>query len=346
MSMQGSALRRTEIARWCSTAGIILLLACSILAAPCVAEAQQPTKKVPRIGVLSPQKSTELPTVQREPFARGLRALGWTLGVDILIEPRSAEGEVDRLPALAAELVQLPVDVIVARGNAAIRAAQHATRTIPIVMAVSADPVAQGFVASLARPGGNLTGLSTMQADLVGKQLEMLHETVPTVSRLAVLANSTNPATLPYLRALQSAAQRLGVQLQVLEVQRQEDVAPALAAIAREAVGAFLVLTDPVVLGEARPAITAFALQQRLPAMYPWRVDTEAGGLMSYGPSGPDLHTRAAYYVDRLLKGAKPADLPVEQPIKFELVINLKTAQALGLTIPSTLLFQADEVLQ
>ena len=325
---------------------MLLLLACSLLAVPRAAEAQQPTKKVPRIGVLSPQPSTEPPTVQREPFAGGLRALGWTPGVDIVIEPRFAESEVDRLPALAAELVQLPVDVLVARGGAAIRAAQQATATIPIVMSVTSDPVAQGFIASLGQPGGNMTGLSSMSADLRGKQLEILKETVPMVSRFAVLANPDDPGGPSWVHDVQVAAHALRVQLHVLEVQSREDLERAFAAIQHEGIGAFLVLTDPLRLDQFRSDIVAFALRQRLPTVYTWRTYPEAGGLMSYGPSLPDLHYRAASYVDRLLKGAKPADLPVEQPTKFEFVINLKAAQALGLTIPPTILFQADEVIR
>ena len=346
MSMQGSTLRKKESAMWRSTVGILLLLACSLLAAPCAAEAQQPTKKVPRIGVLSPQPSTEPPTVQREPFARGLCALGWTPDVDILIEYRYAEGDVGRLPALAAELVQLPVDVIVARGNTAIRAVQQATATIPIVMAVSADPVAQGFIANLGQPGKNMTGLSSMGADLSGKQLEIIKEIVPMMSRIAVLANPDNPGSPYLLQDVQVAAHALQVQLHVLAVQSREDLERAFAAIQHEGIGALLILSDPLRLDQFRNDIVAFALQHRLPAVYPWRMHTEAGGLMSYGPSLPDLHYRAASYVDRILKGAKAADLPVEQPMKFELVINLKTAKALGITFPPTLLIQADEVIQ
>ena len=325
---------------------LIVSVALAILVAPLTAEAQQPTKKVPRIGVLSPQPSTEPPTVQREPFARGLRALGWTPGVDLLIEYRYAEGDVGRLPALAAELVQLPVDVIVARGNTAIHAVQQATGTIPIVMAVSADPVAQGFIANLGQPGKNITGLSSMGADLSGKQLEILKETVPMMSRIAVLANPDNAGSPYLLHDVQVASHALQVQLHVLAVQSREDLERAFAAIQHEGIGALLILSDPLRLDQFRHDIVAFALQHRLPAVYPWRMHTEASGLMSYGPHLPDLHYRAASYVDRLLKGAKPADLPVEQPTKFELVINRKTAKALGLTIPPTVLFQADEVIQ
>ena len=329
-----------------SAIGLIVIVALAILVAPLTAEAQQPTKKVPRIGVLSPQPSAEPPTVQREPFARGLRALGWTPGVDILIEYRYAEGDVGRLPALVAELVQLPVDVIVARGNTAIRAVQQATTTIPIVMAVSADPVAQGLIATLGQPGKNITGLSSMGADLSGKQLEIIKETVPLMSRIAILANPDNPGSPYLLQDVQGAAHAVQVQLHVLAVQSREDLERAFAAIQHEGIGALLILSDPLPLDQFRNDIVAFALQHQLPVVYPWRMHTEAGGLMSYGPNLPDLHYRAASYVDRLLKGAKPADLPVEQPTKFELVINLKTAKALGLTIPPSVLLQADEVIR
>jgi putative tryptophan/tyrosine transport system substrate-binding protein len=331
---------------WCSTVGMLLLLICSIWAVPGTTAAQQPTKQVPRIGVLSPQKSTEPPTLQREPFARGLRELGWTPGVDILIEYRYAEGEVERLPVLAAELVQLPVDVIVARGGAAIRAAQQATATIPIVMSVTSDPVAQGFIASLGQPGGNITGLSSMSAELRGKQLEILKETVPRVSRIAVLANPNDPGSPSWLHDVQVAAHALRVQLDILAVQSHEDLERAFAAIQHEGIGAFLILTDPLRLDQFHSDIIAFALRQRLPTVYTWRTYPEAGGLMSYGANIAALHYRAASYVDRILKGAKPADLPVEQPTKFELVLNRKTAQALGITIPPIVLFQADEVIQ
>jgi putative ABC transport system substrate-binding protein len=345
MSMQGSIFRK-ECAMWCSTVGMLLFLVCSILAAPYAAEAQQPTRQVPRIGVLSPQPSTEPPTLQREPFARGLRELGWTPGVDILIEYRYAEGEVEQLPALAAESVQLPVDVIVARSGAAIRAARQATATIPIVMSATSDPVGQGFIASLAQPGGNITGLSSMSADLRGKQLELLKETVPMASRIAVLVNPDNPGSLSWLHDVQVAAQALRVQLHVLEVQSREGLKRAFATIQHEGIGAFLILTDPLQIDQFRSDIAAFALRQRLPTVYTWRMYPKAGGLMSYGPSISDLHYRAASYVDRILKGAKPADLPVEQPIKFDLVINLKTAKALGITMPPSLLLLADEVIQ
>src|SRR5712691_8576355 len=315
---------------WYSAVGFVVTLTLSLLVAPLTVEAQQATK-VHRIGRLSSGSPSD-PNLPLEAFRQGLRDLGYVEGRNILIESRYAEGQEDRCPALAAELVRLPVDVLVAAGTAAIQAAQHATSTIPIVMAWGTDPVAQGFVASLARPGGNITGLSAMRHDLLGKQLELLTQMVPTASRIAVLTNPANPANVLQMREVQRVAQVLGVQLHVLEARGLGDLQRVVATLPREEVQALLV-------NAARPDMTALALQSQLPAMYQGRRDVEAGGLMSFGPSQPALHYRAAYYVDRLLKGATPADLPVEQPTKFELVINLKTAQTLGLTVPPTLLF-------
>jgi len=277
-----------------------------------------------------------------EAFRQGLRDLGYVEGQNIVLEPRWAEGSEARLRELAAELVHLPVDVLVPGGTRATLATQYATRTIPIVMLVGVDPVAAGLIASLGHPGGNMTGLSVMTGELSGKQLEFLKEAVPMVSRVAVLANPTDPNTPPRLPYLQDVAHALRVQLHVLEVQ----VERAFAAIQREGIGAFLVLSDTLLMDQFRNDITAFALRHRLPAMYTASGDVEAGGLMTYRASLPDMYRRAASYVDKLLKGTKPGDLPVEQPTQFTLVINLKTAQAIGLTIPPTLLFQADEVIR
>ena len=244
-----------------------------------------------------------------------------------------------------AELVGLPVDIIVSGTTRGIQAAQHATKTIPIVIAVSADPVASGFVASLVHPGGNITGMSVMAPEVRGKQLELLRDIRPGVSRVAVL---WNPATTRRedVQGLEGAAPSLGLQVSSLEVRSAEAFASAFAAMHRAGADALLVLPDPLLLDPHRRDIAALALQHRLPAMYGWRLFVEAGGLMSYGPRVTDLNRRAAYYVDRILKGAKPADLPMEQPTKFELVMNLKTAQALGITIPPHLLLFADEVLK
>jgi putative ABC transport system substrate-binding protein len=281
-----------------------------------------------------------------EAFRQGLRDLGYVEGQNLVMEYRYMEGRAEQLPDLAAELVRLKVDVIVAGGTAAIRAAQHATRTIPIVMAVAYDPVGEGLVASLARPGGNITGLSWLGAELPGKRLEILKETVPQLSRLAVLANPANPAYKPAMHNLTRAAQALGLQLQVVEVRRADDLDTAFAAISRAGADALIVQEDALLFSGLHGRITELAAKNRRPTMYGWRYYVDAGGLMSYGPSQSDMLRRAATYVDKILKGANPGDLPVEQPTKFELIINLKTAKALGLTMPPFLLFLADEVIQ
>jgi putative ABC transport system substrate-binding protein len=318
------------------TIGLLVTLA--FLFVP-LAAAAPPAEKVYRIGRLSTSAAPAGPDPLLEAFRRGLRDLGYVEGRNILIESRYAEGQEDRCPALAAELVRLPVDVLVAAGTAPIKAAQQATRTIPIVMAWGTDPVAQGFVASLAQPGGNTTGLSSMSPDLLGKQLELLTQMVPTASRIAFLMDLANPANSLQVREVQRAAQVLGVQLQVLEARRPDDLQRIFAALPHEGVHALL-------LNRSRPEIATLALQSRVPTMFNGRMPVEAGGLMSYGPNQPEMHYRAASYVDRLLKGTHPGDLPVEQPTTFELVINLKTAEALGLTIPPSLLFQATEVIR
>ena len=324
---------------WYSAVGFVVTLTLSLLVAPLTAAAQQPTK-VYRIGRLS-SGSSPLPhelNPNLEAFRQGLRALGYVEGQNLVIEYRYAEGQEDRCPGLAAELVRLPVDVLVAAGTAPIQAAQHATSTIPIVMAWGTDPVAQGFVASLARPGGNITGLSSISYDLLGKQLELLTQMVPTASRIAFLTTPVDPANGLQVREVQRVAQVLGVQLHVIEASSLADLQHVFAALPG--------MADALLLNRSRPEIAALALQSRVPAMYNGRLSVEAGGLMSYGPSQSDMHYRAAYYVDRLLKGTPPAELPVEQPRKFELVLNLKTAQALGLTIPAHLLLLADEVIK
>ena len=329
---------------WHSAVGCIVTLALSLLVMG-LAATVQPAGKVHRIGLL--RAGPAGPDPMSEAFRQGLHDLGYVDGQNLVIEARYAEGRAERFPDLAAELVQLQVEVIVAGGNPAVHAAQQATRTIPIVMVGGgADPVAAGLIASLGHPGGNITGLSSQSAELSGKQLEFLKETVPMVSRIAVLTNPANPASPARLPYVQAAAQALRVQLRVLEVQSREDLERAFAVIQHEGIGAFLVPSDALLLSWSRSDIAAFALRHRLPAMYGLRADVEAGGLMAYGASLPDMFRRAASYVDRLLKGATPADLPVEQPTKFTLVINLKTAQAMGLTIPPTLLFQANEVIK
>jgi putative ABC transport system substrate-binding protein len=320
----------------------LVTLAFGLFVVALVADAQPPAK-VARIGYLSTVGGAGSPLV--EAFRQGLRELGYVEGHNIALEFRAATAG-DQLPALAAELVQLQVEVIVARGDAAVRAAQHATHTIPIVMALSFDAVEQGFVSSLAHPGGNTTGLSFLGAELPAKQLEIFQEALPERARVAVLGNPAVPGHALRLHNLTVAGQALGLSLHVLELRQAEELDPAFAALRREGVDALFVLSDPLLLNDLRGRIAALAATHRLPAMYGWKMYVEAGGLMSYGPRLPDLNRRAAYYVDRLLKGTKPGDLPVEQPTQFELVINLKTAQALGLTLPPSLLYQADEVIK
>ena len=326
------------------TSGLIIALVLGLLAAP-LAAARQQAGKIPRIGWLSPRP----PPSESEPFPQafrgGLRELGWVEGQNIAMEYRWAEGRYERLPVLAAELVRLEVDVIVALVTPAALAAQHATRTIPIVMVGVHDPVRSGLVASLARPGGNVTGLSLLSPALVGKQLEFLKEVLPTVSRVAVLWNPASPGHVLMIREAEVAGQALGVQLHLLEARGPDEFDSAFAAMTSAGVGALLVLGDTI-FSVHRTRLVALAAQSRLPAMYATRVHVEVGGLIGYGVSAPGQFRRAATYVDKILKGAKPADLPVEQPMKFDLVINLKTAKALGITMPPSLLLLADEVIQ
>jgi putative ABC transport system substrate-binding protein len=324
--------------------GLMLTFTLGLLVAPLTAAGQQPTKGY-RIGRLSPGPSIESNAFE-EAFRQGLRELGYVEGQNLVIEYRNAEGSLERLRDLADELVRLKVDVIVTGEIVAIRAAQHATHTIPIVMAANFDPVGQGFVASLAHPGGNTTGLSFLSAELPGKRLEILKETVSQSTRIAVLANPANPSYESHMPHLTVAARALGLHLHVVEVRRADELDSAFAAMTQAGADALIVLSDPLLLDNMRGRVADLAAKSRLPAMYDWRMYVDAGGLMSYGPSLADTYRRAAVYVDKILKGAQPADLPVEQPTKFELVINLKTAKALGLTIPPTLLFQADEVIR
>jgi putative tryptophan/tyrosine transport system substrate-binding protein len=329
---------------WCSAVGFIVTLTLSLLAAPLAAEAQQ--GKVPRIGVLLPfGTAAPGPHPRLVAFQQGLRELGYREGANITVEYRWAEGQLDRLPALAAELVRLPVDVIVTWGEAAIQAVKGATGTIPIVVATSDDLVAAGHAASLARPGGTITGLTDTSPAIAGKRLELLKELVPEVSRVAVLWNGANPGKAVDFRETQAAAWALGVQLQSLAVQEPNDFEPAFRSATQEGAGALVVLQDALTTGHAKRIVDLAATSQ-LPAMYGLREFVDVGGLMAYGVNIPDRFRRAATYVDKILKGATPADLPIEGPAKFELIINLKTAKALGITIPPTLLFLADEVIR
>ena len=328
-----------------SAVGLIVTLA--LLVAPLAAEAQR-TAKVARLGYLTPfPLLSEAARLQSpmDPFWQTLRELGWIEGQNLIVEGRSAEGSDERLPELAAELVRLNVDVILAVATPATLAATHATHTIPIVFTAVGDPLGAGVITSLARPGENITGVTSRSLDLDQRRLELLKEAVPGVTRVAVLWNPTNPANVLALRRMQADARALGVQLHPVEVQNTPDVATALAAITHEQAEALFVHPDPFITLHSRQ-IVDFATQHHLPAIYGAPPFVEAGGLLVYMVNSPDLARRTAVYVDKILKGAKPADLPVEQPMKFELVINLKTAKALGLTIPPTLLFQADEVIR
>jgi putative ABC transport system substrate-binding protein len=308
-----------------------------------VAQAQQPSK-IPRIGFLA---TVSLSTISDrvEAFRQGLRELGYVEGKTIVIEYRWAEGRVDRLPDLATELVRLKVEVIVTSGPTVTRAAKEATVTIPIVMAQDGDPVGNGFVASLARPGGNITGLSSLAPEIGGKQLELLKEVIPKLSRMAVLGTSTNPDNAPSLREVELAAGAFGVKLQYLDVLGPKDIETAFQAARKGRADAILALSSRVLVSQ-RTQVVDLAVKSRLPAIYRNREDVEAGGLMSYGVSLTDLSRRAAIYVDKILKGAKPGDLPVEQPTKFELVINLKAAKQIGLAIPPNVLARADKVIK
>jgi len=316
-----------------------------LVAAPLAAEAQQ-AAKVPRIGRLvnNPAASPHL----TEAFLQGLRDLGYVEGRNVVIEYRDAEGKLERFPALAAELVALKVDVILAPGTPGALAAKQATRTLPIVFIGAGDPVTSGLVTSLARPGGNVTGLSNLTPELVGKRLELLTQAIPGVSRVAVL---WQPGGLPertekdMLKAAEVAARALGVRLQFVEARGPADFDRAFSEMTRARAGALTVLATTMLLGERRRLVD-LAAKNRLPAVYELREFVDAGGLMAYGPDLADLFRRAATYVDKILKGAKPGDLPVEQPTKFELVLNLKAAKALGLTIPQSVLGRADEVIQ
>ncbi len=315
------------------------------LSAPFAANAQQ-AANIPRIGFLSPSSLSD-PRTPRflEAFRQGLRELGYAEGQNIAIEYRWAEGKWDQLPGLAAELVRVKVDVIVTYTTPATQAAKQATGTIPIVVAAVIDPVVAGLVVSLAHPGGNITGLSQMVPELVGKQLEVLKEVAPKISRVALLSNPANPAHALALRDVKVAARSLGVQLQLLEARGPSEIESAFAAMTTERAGAVIVLVDSMLI-DHRTRIADLAARRRLPTVSATIETAEAGGLMAYGPSVRDMFRRAAAYVDKLLKGAKPADLPIQQPTRFELVINLKTAKALGLTIPQSILLRADQVIE
>jgi len=321
-----------------------ILIAIVVLAFGLVAEAQQ-AGKVPRIGFLSGSPPSSI-KARTEAFRQGLRDLGYVEGKNIVIEWRSGEGKRDRFPAVAADLVRLKVDLIVTAGPLVTRAAKQATSTIPIVMAQDPDPVGNGFVASLARPGGNITGLSSLAPGLTGKQLELLKEIVPKLSRVAVFETSTRPGNAQTLREVELAAGAFGVQLQYLDILSPKDIETAFQAAVRERADGALWFVTGSVGNPHRKKVADLAVSSRLPVIYFQRADVEAGALMSYAVNIVDLHRRAAVYVHKILKGAKPADLPVEQATRFEFVINLKTAKQIGLIIPPNILARADRVIR
>ena len=315
----------------------------SLTLAPLAVEAQEPGK-IYRIGMLE-TTSMALNAANLDAFRQGLRELGYVEGRNFMIEYRSADGRRERFPELATELVRLKVDVILTRGTPAVMAAKNATGTIPVVMAASGDPLLSGVVAGLARPGGNVTGLSAIVVEVTGKRLQLLREVVPGVSRIAVLFDMGNPNNALQWKETEIAAPSLGVQPQLLDVRKPGDFGGAFDAAIRQRAGAMVVGIDALTQANHR-SIIDLAAKHRLPAIYASREFVDAGGLVAYGVSYPHLYHRAASFVDKILKGAKPADLPVEQPTKFELVVNLKTAKALGLTIPPTVLLQADHVIE
>jgi putative tryptophan/tyrosine transport system substrate-binding protein len=319
---------------------LILALSALLFGFCLPAQAQQPAK-IPRIGYLTPSISS-----YTEAFRQGLRDVGYVEGKNLVIEWRANDGKLDRNPALAAELVRLKVDVIVAVGSAEIRAAKEATTAIPIVMIRGGDPVGSGYVASLARPGGNITGLALLRPELSGKRLELLKEIVPKLSRVAVLASSGSADYTLVLKEIDLAAGPLGVKLQSLDVLSPKDFETAFRDAAKEQADAVLFRVPGPILSPRRTEVAALAVKSRLPVIYESAQEVDAGGLMSYGVNANDLYRRAATYVDKILQGRKPAELPVEQPTKFEFVINLKAAKQIGLTIPANVLVRADRVIK
>ena len=320
-----------------------LTLSALLLAFSFPAQAQQ-LAKIPRIGFLI-ASSPATNAARVEAFRQGLRELGYVEGKSIVIEFRSAEGKFDRLPDLAAELVRLKVDVIVTSGPVPTRSSKKATNTIPIVMAQAGDPVGSGFVTSLARPGGNITGLSTLAPEISGKRLEFLKETVPKLLRVAVFGTSNYPSNEQSLKETELAAGALGLKLQYVDILAPKDIDRAFREASKGRADAVLVLTSPV-FNSQRTQVVTLAAKSRIPTIYPQSLFVEEGGLMTYGVNVADLYRRAATYVDKILKGARPGDLPVEQPTKFEFVINLKAAKQIGLTIPPNLLARADKVIK
>lgn len=326
---------------------VLHLAACLLLAGPIAAAAQQPAG-VPTVGVLVPGPAdTPIQERSREAFERGLREFGWRPGETVRLEYRYAEGQTHRLDQLARDLVRQRVDVIVARAGGSIRAARQATARIPVVMSASGhDPVLLGFVKSLARPGGNITGLTLLNQDLLVKQLEILRQVAPTVSRVAVLGSASSPLPAKGREDLETGARTMGVRLHHIDVRSPGELDETFAEMTRFAVDGLLVRADPFVLEPNEKRVVSLALKHRLPAIYWFERFPRAGGLMSYGADLFEVHRRSAFYVDRILRGTRPGDLPVEEPTKFALVVNLKTARALGLTLPASVLTRADEIIQ
>src|SRR5215467_9752753 len=321
--------------------GLAVVLALSILA-PLAAEAQ-PAGRLPRVGVI--WEGATLPS-SATGFGQGLRELGYTEGQNIIVEYRHTAGRSDQFPKFATELIALGVDVLVVRGTVSAQSAKAVTSTVPIVFALAGDPVGSGLVASLARPGGNATGLSNLVSELSGKQLEILKAAAPQVSRIGVLYNPVNPASRVALEEARASARTLAVALEVQEIRQPDELARAFSVLRARRAGALLVVSDPVFSGAHVSEVLRLAVESRLPAIYGSRLFAEAGGLFSYGPSFIDNLRRAAGYVDKILKGAKPADLPVQQPTKIEFVINMKSAKALRLNVPQSLLLRADAIIE
>jgi putative ABC transport system substrate-binding protein len=337
-----SKLQRSKHSALIAQRSVFAFALCAVLFALCWSAQAQP-QKIPRIGYLG-GGSAELEKVWLDAFLQGLRELGYVEGKDIVVERRYASGRYDQLPELAGELVRLKTDVILAASTPVAVGVKKATSTIPIVMVV-ADPIGTGLVSSLAKPGGNLTGLSDFHADLITKRLELLKEIVPSVSRIAFLSNPASPTCSLQMKELAAVAPALGVTLFSLEAKTPDDLGPSFSTIKKQRAAALLVCGDRM-FNTHRKQIFELATKQRLPAIYSTKEYADAGGLMSYGANFPDLYRRAATYVDKILKGTKPADLPVEQPMKFEFVINLKAAKQIGLTIPPNVLARADRVIK
>jgi putative tryptophan/tyrosine transport system substrate-binding protein len=323
---------------------VLTFALCALLFAPCAsAQAQQP-EKIPRVGFLA-QVSSSAISARLEAFRKGLNELGYVEGKNILIEFRYADGKLDRLTGLAAELARLKVEIIVTAGPTATHAVKETTSVIPVVMGFDNDPVGSGFVASLARPGGNITGLCSVAPETSGKRLELLKEVLPRLARVAMIGNSREPGNSPTLRETELAAKALRIQLEEFDVHDPQDIQPAFKEASKRRAEAVLVLQSPIA-NSKRAQFVELATKNRLIAIYPVPEFVEAGGLMSYAPRFTDLFRRAAYYVDKILKGMKPADLPVEQPTKFEFIVNLKATKQINLTVPPNVLVRADRVIK